>query len=917
MEESFTTPMMKQYGDIKKRYADCLLFYRMGDFYELFLEDAHVGARILNITLTGKANGKGGRIPMAGVPYHSVDTYLAKLVKAGYKVAICEQLSPPNKRGLVKRDVVRIVTPGTMLDEKALEKKENNYLISLSFNEKRVAMTIADISTGYFAATEIMTEAKEQVIRNEIARIHPKECILPENLYNDPDLLTILKNEKDMNIFPYAEWDVYAADAISVLHKHFNVITLAGFNLENKPLAQQTSAALLGYLKETQKGPVQHIKKIDTYITHDYLVLDRSTVLNLELFTTIREHDSKGTLLFVMDQTKTAMGGRMLKEWMRKPLLQKELINARLDAVSEFSKKHLEHQKLYELLEEVSDIERLISRCSVGLGNARDLVNLKNSLEKVLEIKNVLNEFESELIKKLSRKVKASNQFQKTLITQNIRNSEYSEKRDTLDDLIQLIETTIVYEPPISVREGGMINSGVDKELDTLRKIVTGSRDWILELEQKEKEKTGISSLKVRFNQVFGFYIEVSKSHLHAVPSTYMRKQTLVNAERFITPELKKQEEIILTAEEKIHEIEFTIFQGTLKEILERVSLLQETARSMAAIDCLITFAEIAEKHHYIRPVISEGSAIIIKNGRHPVVETLLQERQFVPNDVILDSNNQQLILLTGPNMAGKSVFIRQNALIVLMAQMGSFVSAERVEISPVDQIFVRSGASDVITSGLSTFMVEMVETAHILHNATNKSLIVMDEIGRGTSTYDGISIAWAVAEYLVSSKEKPKTLFATHYHELQGLEDMFLNQIRNFHMAVSDDRGEPVFLHTILPGGASHSFGVAVAKLAGVPEEVITRANKLLEELEQRNPSSNKGSSLQLDSKRSEAGYKFATSEFIPQQINLADHLIHKELENVDIARMTPLEALNFLAELKEKLQLFAKEDKKYFEAD
>ncbi|HWY79943.1 MAG TPA: DNA mismatch repair protein MutS [Candidatus Sulfotelmatobacter sp.] len=884
MQDSFTTPMMKQYSDIKKQYIDCLLFYRMGDFYELFLEDAHIGARILNITLTGKANGKGKRIPMAGVPYHAVDAYLAKLVKAGYKVAICEQLSPPNKKGLVRRDVVRVVTPGTMLDEKALEKKEHNYLISLAIDAKKVALTIADVSTGYFATTEIVSDSKEQIIIDELARIHPKECILSEQLYNDPVFLQLLRIEKGMNIFSYAEWDVYANEAESFLQKHFGTATLAAFSLENKKLAQQTSAVMLGYLQETQKGPVQHIKKIDNYSTQDYLLLDRSTILNLELFTTIREHDSKGTLLSLMDQTVTAMGGRLLKEWMLKPLLEKKTIEKRQSAVAEFLEKQSQRQELYELIKEVSDIERLISRCSVGLGNARDLVNLKSSLIIVLQIKNKLKGFENSLIKELASKITESKIF-------------------GIDAIIDLIKTIIVSEPPISIREGGMIQIGIDEDLDKLRKIVSGSRDWLVALEQKEKEKTGIGSLKVRFNQIFGFYIEVSKSNLDLVPATYMRKQTLVNAERFITAELKQQEEIILSAEEKIYEIEFRIFQETLHKTLEKVAILQETAQSIAAIDCLLSFANIAEKYQYIRPEMNSSGEMKIKNGRHPVVETLLLDKQFVPNNVFLDSNKQQLLLITGPNMAGKSVYIRQNALLVLMAQMGSFIPADEAHISLVDQIFVRSGASDVITSGLSTFMVEMVETAHILHHATSKSLIVMDEIGRGTSTYDGISIAWAVAEYLVTNgKEKPKTLFATHYHELQVLEERHSEQIRNYHMAVSDEQGEPVFLHTILPGGASHSFGVAVAKLAGIPDPIIKRANELLEELEKRDDKQQEVSSRKI---------------YAPQQINLADRLIHKELEQLDIAQITPLEALNILAALKEKLQLFTKENIKYLEAD
>lgn len=909
MQDTFSTPMMRQYNDIKKQYTDCLLFYRMGDFYELFLEDAYIGARILNITLTGKANGKGGKIPMAGVPYHAVDTYLSKLVKAGYKVAICEQLSPPNKKGLVKRDVVRIVTPGTMLDEKALEKKENNYIISLTVETKKFALTIADVSTGYFATTEISSENSSQIILDELSRIHPKECILPEILYNDPSFLQLLKTEKDMNIFPFTDWDLFASDAEKNLQKHFGVTTLAAFGLENKKLAQQTSSAMLGYLQQTQKGPVHHIKKVDTYSTFDYLLLDRSTMLNLELFTTIREHGSKGTLLSVMDTTVTAMGGRLLKEWMRKPLIDKKEILKRYDAVSAFIERQSQRQELGELLKEVSDIERLISRCSVGLGNARDLVNLKNSLNIVLEIKNKLKAFENDLVKELAERIKVAK------VSEVSRESKVF---NSITAIIALIETIIVPEPPISVRDGGMIQPGIDKELDKLRKIVNGSRDWIISLEQQEREKTGIGSLKIRFNQVFGFYIEVSKSNLDAVPDTYMRKQTLVNAERFITAELKQQEEIILTAEEKIHDIEFSIYQETLVKILHNISLLQEAAVSIATIDCLLAFANNAEKLAYVRPNITDSLEIKIKNGRHPVVETILENKQFVPNGVVLGTQNQQLLILTGPNMAGKSVFIRQNALIVLMAQMGSFVPAEEASISLVDKVFVRSGASDVITSGLSTFMVEMVETAHILHHATNKSLIIMDEIGRGTSTYDGISIAWAVAEYLVTGSENPKTLFATHYHELQALEEQYPQHIKNYHMAVSDDEGEPIFLHTIMTGGASHSFGVAVAKLAGIPEPIINRANELLVELEKRENASS--SKLIQDQKNMDSGEVIASQNdvrYIPQQINLADHLIHKELEQLDIAQMTPLQALNTLAELKEKLLLFTKENKKYLEAD
>jgi DNA mismatch repair protein MutS len=866
------TPMMKQYFAIKKQYPDCLLFYRMGDFYELFMDDAHIGARVLNITLTGKSNGKNGRIPMSGVPYHAVDAYLTKLVRAGYKVAICEQLSPPNKKGLVKRDVVRIVTPGTILEEKALEQKENNYIMSFLVKNTTIAFAIADISTGYFATMERKTKEIQQVVINELAHFHPAECILPDTLYNDPQMLQLLKAESTMNIFPFAHWDQFGDTAAEVLKKHFGVATLAGFSLDDKPYAVQAAAALLGYLQETQKGTVAHIKKILPLNEGKSLLLDRSTMLNLELFTTIREHNAKGTLLSVLDHTITAMGGRLLKRWVQNPLMEKMTIQERQNAVAFFLENQEERKKVRELLTNVNDVERLLSRLSVGLGNGRDIVNLKNSLMAADEIINRLQQHVPLICY-------VSHPWEGKII-------------------IKLIEKYFVPEPPISLREGKIINKGIHSELDHLRNIISGSRDWILSLEKKEREQTGIMSLKVRFNQVFGFYIEVSKTHLDAIPVHYMRKQTLVNAERFITPELKEQEEIILTAEEKSHELEYQLFQKILQKVLTYGSMIQAAAESIAIVDCLSTFAEIAEKNQYVRPQLSESGDITIINGRHPVVEQLLEQRTFVPNSVTLDTTNQ-LLLITGPNMAGKSVFIRQVALLILLTHIGSFIPADEAIISIVDRIFVRSGASDVITSGLSTFMVEMVETAYILNHATDKSVIIMDEIGRGTSTYDGISIAWSVAEYLVRQTHA-KTLFATHYHELQILEEKFPKQIKNFHMSVVNKKEMPIFLHTLTPGGAEHSFGVAVAKLAGVPEEVIIRSNELLHELEHRN-----------------TPISMPTHIYQEHPYAMIDHVIHKEIERLDIHQMTPLEALNILAELKDKITLMIRDQKKFLEMD
>ena len=878
--QNFSTPMMKQYLEIKKKYQNCLLLYRMGDFYELFMEDAFIGSQILNITLTHKRGGKDGNIPMAGIPYHAVDTYLAKLVKAGHKVAICEQLSPPNKKGLVERDVIRIVTPGTMLDEKALEKKENNYIVALSTANSEAALSIADLSTGYFATTQIGSDAIEQWIRDELSRLSPTECILSNELYQNTSLLKLLTSQAGMNIYAFPQWEQYTTDAQGFLKDHFGMKTLAAFGIEGKELSLHTSAALLGYLQLTQKSSIQHIKKILVYEQDNYMILDKSTMINLELFSTIRDHDTRGTLLSILDQTITAMGARLLKLWLKKPLLEKEEIEKRHEGVEELFSDYSQQETIRKKLQAITDIERILARLSVNIGNARDLVNLKNSLQTILETKEIVKTYNASIFKDIEK-----------LLTKNI------------EKVINKIDKTFVDEPPIDTKIGGMIRDGINKDLDTLRNVITNSKEYIAKLEKDEREKTGISSLKIKFNQVFGFYIEVSNANAHLVPTHYMRKQTLVNGERFITPELKKHEEIILTAEEKMQDVEFQIFIDTLHDILLFTESIQKASSAIAILDCIATFAYISQKNHYIRPKILFSGEIRIVQGRHPVVEQLIAgDTHFVPNDVTLDNISQSLLLITGPNMAGKSVFIRQVALMLLMNQIGCFVPAQSAHISLVDRIFVRSGASDVITSGLSTFMVEMVETAYILHNATSKSLIIMDEIGRGTSTYDGISIAWAVAEYIVTHfKNAPKTLFATHYHELQALEEEYSKLIRNFHMAVAGDKDQPIFLHTLLPGGASHSFGVTVAKLAGIPEDVIKKATAMLQILEER-AKQKKETELQKEEQRA----KDKPLVSFDEQSTLAVHLLQKELEEIDIANMTPLEAMNTLAKLKEQLKIF-----------
>ncbi len=859
MDQQFTTPMMKQYEVIKKDYQDCLLFYRMGDFYELFLEDAHIGSKVLDITLTSRAKGKDGRIPMAGVPFHAVDPYLNKLVKAGYKVAICEQISEPNKKGIIEREVVRVVTPGTILDEKALNSKEHNFIASLVIEKESIAIAACDISTGYFIVLERNSKYLEQTIKDEFGSLQPAECILHEHDYLNTTLLKILKQERSLNITHFKEWDTYTEQAEKMLLNHFHVSSLLSFGIKKQAITTIAAAALLGYLMETQKDQINHITSIQTVEKNDHLQMDKSTVQNLELFSTLQEHDTTASLIGVMDKTNTAMGARLLRTWMKKPLVSKELIIKRYDAVDHLLSHKESAKHIDTLLNDITDIERLLSRLTVGLGNARDIVNIAHSLQRIHEVKTYIEAHcDNKLLLKHAKDIDQS-----------------------IIDLVNLAVQTLVNEPPITVREGGMIRPGVNDSLDELRRHIGGGKEWIAKLEITERERTSISSLKVRYNKVFGFYIEISKANMHLVPDNYIRKQTLVNGERFITPELKEYEELILTAQEKIYTLEYQLFSSLLSTILDKTAMIQKACTAIATIDCLISFATIAKMYRYTRPTIQERGTIHIKEGRHPVVERLLNDTQFVPNSVLLDPLHQQLLIITGPNMAGKSVFIRQVALLVLMAQMGSFIPAAESTISITDRLFVRSGASDVITQGLSTFMVEMLETAYILHHATPNSLIVMDEIGRGTSTYDGISIAWAIAEYIIThSQTQSKTLFATHYHELQQLEKAYPTKIKNYHMSVIQEDNKPVFLHTLQPGGASASFGIAVAQLAGLPSEVILNAERLLTSLEK----------------------KHATSQNHSTDTDLSP-VIEEKLKSVDLSNTTPMQALRILEELQKKL--------------
>lgn len=859
MNQQFSTPMMKQYKNIKKQYQDCLLFYRMGDFYELFLDDAITGAEVLDITLTSRSKGRDGRIPMAGVPYHAIDPYLNKLVKAGHKVAICEQLSEPNKKGIVERDVVRVVTPGTILDEKALNKKEHNFIACLYYDNKGVALSIADISTGQFFTLERSSQDPIQTIKDELCVFQPSECLLPTALYEHRDIVRLLSTDLHINLTHVRTWDTYAKRSEEIVVQQFQIPSLEAYGLKQKHLALITSAVLIEYLKETQKNHIPHMQHISYIDEQTYVRMDRSTINNLELFSTIRDGNHDSTLLGIVDCTKTAMGGRMLKTWIKKPLIHQSKIEERYDAIEMMQQDGEKMEHIQSLLSEITDIERTLSRLSVGIGNARDVIHIKQNLSLILRLQSIITDVNTPLI---------------TTIRDGIS--------DQLTSLISRIDQTLVVDPPVSIREGGMIRQGVHKQLDMLHNQVRGGRDWLAALEATERKRTGIHSLKVKYNKVFGFSIEISKANVHLVPDNYIRKQTLVNGERYITPELKEYEARILQAEEEMNMLEYKLFLELTAQIRSYSYDIQKASNAIATIDCLIAFAAIALRYHYVRPTLTQTGELSITQGRHPVVERVLHDKQFVANDLFLDQKTQQLLIITGPNMAGKSVYIRQAALLVLMAQAGSFIPAEKAVISIVDSIFVRSGASDVISSGLSTFMVEMVETAYILRHATQQSLIIMDEIGRGTSTYDGISIAWAIAEYIVTHKNAAaKTLFATHYHELQLLEEQFPKKIKNFHMNVIEEYGEPVFLHTLTQGGASASFGVAVAKLAGVPDPVIDKANMILHDMELHHMPINIHSNP-----------KYSITSPIEQTIM-----------ELSISDTTPLNALTILSSLQEQL--------------
>ncbi|MFH1284709.1 MAG: DNA mismatch repair protein MutS [Candidatus Peregrinibacteria bacterium] len=844
------TPMMAQYREIKSKYEDCTLMFRLGDFYEMFFEDAVEASKILQIALTSRSKNEDRKIPMCGVPYHALNQYLSKLTRAGKKVAVCDQMTAPDGKGPVEREVVRVVTPGTTFDDGILDSKTNNYVACVTENNGHYGFAYADVTTGDFRATEF-ENFKE--LESEISRINPAEYICEEGL---------LKKIKYGYGFPFD----YSKDAEKSIEDHFEIKSLSVFGLEGKINAAQAAGMLLEYLKETQKTDLKHIQKISYYDVSDFMPLDESCIRNLELFYT-NKGKKESSLIWAMDNTITPMGGRKIRNWTFHPLLKKTDIEERLNKVEVIKKDSGMIRNVREILGKIYDIERILSRLSLGAGNARDLNTLKDSLKAVPELKNIISELRA---------------------LDGINSDLYP-----LENLVDEISTAIIDEPPISVREGGMIAAGYNQELDDLRSVSTEGKTFLKDVQEREIKRTGISSLKVRFNKVFGYYIEISKSNLAAVPDDYIRKQTLVNAERFIIPELKDYEEKILNAEDRIRELEYQLFYGVRMKVIEEIVKLKKTAAAIASMDVLSTFAFNAEKNNYCKPIISENGELEVRKGRHPVIEKMNFAGDFVPNDCTMNEN-KKFLLITGPNMGGKSTYLRQIALIVLMAQIGSYVPAESAKIGVVDRIFTRVGASDNLAKGESTFMVEMQEAAYILNNASEKSLIILDELGRGTSTYDGVGIAWAICEF-IHDNIKAKTLFATHYHELIELADR-MDKAANLSVSVvENEKDGVVFLYKVVDGGVDKSYGIEVAKLAGVPVDVISRARGVLNELETKH--------IQKKTLDPDQMGLFGSND--PRGhggLSDSQTAIMKDLKFMNIDNLTPIEALHKLAEMKKK---------------
>ena len=867
------SPMMQRYLETKEEYKDCILFYRLGDFYEMFFDDAITASIELELTLTGKDCGQEERAPMCGIPHHAAEIYISKLISKGYKVAICEQLEDPKKaKGIVKRGVIRVVTPGTLVESNMLEERKNNFIMSIFKSGIYYGISVCDISTGEFYSAEIKDNYNFPMLLDEIARYTPSELLVNSMMSNCQEEIGKIK-ERFENIYITNFNDKFFTSELNNINLRFNIVDNNGKKVENiqdKTLAVSSINALVEYIEETQKTTLDHINKITVYQLSKYMALDINARRNLEITEKMRDKSKKGTLLWVLDKTSTSMGGRLLRRWLNDPLIDVKEINKRLSAVKELKDSIMLRGDVIENLKKVYDIERLAGKMAFGNANARDMITLKNSLYKLPDVKNILKGCKSDYL------------------------MELYERLDKLQDIHVLIENSIVDDPPMTIKEGGIIKLGYDEEIDKLKTAQTEGKNWLIQLEAEEKEKTGIKNLKVGFNKVFGYYLEVTKSFLEKVPDRYIRKQTLTNAERYITEELKTLENQILGAEERVVNLEYEAFTKIRGEIAKNVRRLQTTSEVISTLDVLASFAQVAEDMNYCMPEVNDTGIIDIKNGRHPVIEKIMGVGTFVENDTYLDKNENRLAIITGPNMAGKSTYMRQVALITLMAQVGSFVPAESANIGVVDKIFTRVGASDDLSMGQSTFMVEMMEVATILKEATKNSLVILDEIGRGTSTYDGLSIAWAVAEYIADTEKcGAKTLFATHYHELTELENK-IDGIKNYSIAVKEKGEDIIFLRKIVKGGTDESYGIHVAKLAGVPKVVTTKANEILRSLERKNILTNKKVEKQ-DKKQVEG-------QFDMYNYKLAE--IAHEVDKINLNELTPIDALNTLVRIKEKMK-------------
>jgi DNA mismatch repair protein MutS len=863
------TPLMQQYNKIKSENPDTVLLFRVGDFFETFDEDAKTASKVLGITLTKRANGAAGEVPLAGFPHHAIDTYLPKLVRAGYRVAVCEQVEDPKTaKGIVRRDVVEVVTPGVSFNDKLLDHKKNNYLLSIYFFNEFCGLSFADISTGEFFAYEV----HQNNLIQQIEHISPAEILISKKQKPVLDAL-IAKREKPFKITKIDDWIYDINFANDLLLTHFNTKTLKGFGIENLNYGLIAAGSVLNYLKETQKDKLEHISKIAQYNSSDFMLLDYSTKRNLEITFTIQEGSREGSLISILDKTETAMGGRLLKKWISAPLRKVEPISERQNAVEELVNRIKLRENLSNELSEIGDLERLISKVCTGRVNPRELINLKTSLKKIPLIKQLLDQAESNSIKHLN------------------------DRLIELESTVELIELSISDNPGLSISDGGIIRQGYNPDLDELRDLSTNAKDWIANLQRTERERTGIPSLKVSFNKVFGYYIEISNTHKNKIPENYIRKQTLVNSERYITPELKEYEDKVLNAQENIAKLEHELFNRVRAKVAEKTELIQENARLIAVLDCYLSFAISAVEYNYVKPIVEESDKIKIIDGRHPVVERILPPgEKFTPNSYDLSNSENQIIILTGPNMAGKSVYLRQLGLIVLLAQIGSFVPAKEASIGIVDKIYTRVGASDNISAGESTFLVEMQEAANILNNATDKSLILLDEIGRGTSTFDGISIAWAITEFLHQNPEvAAKTLFATHYHELNEMASIY-PRIKNYKVEVREYGDKVIFLHKVSAGGADHSYGIQVAQMAGLPNFVTKRAKEILTNLE--------GKELTPYEEKKKKIQKFKEDEYQISLFEMKDDKLRKEIDEIDIDGITPIEALNRLNQLKKKIK-------------